>query len=103
MTGKYTCELCGQEARPDTLENHPIVPGEIIEQAGVQGPGTVKLCVNCRRELDRWYSKKVSSMTYDESRRGFREKTPPEMVREYETAYRLFARYKQGLKIGRRA
>ncbi|MFC1919030.1 hypothetical protein ACFLWW_03570 [Chloroflexota bacterium] len=91
-----TCELCGHEAAPGAIEKHNIVPAEILEQAGIQRTKIVRLCSNCRLELNRWNLTRIADMTYDTKVKQFRAKPPQEMVKEYEVAYRLFAKYKKG-------
>lgn len=98
---KESCELCGRELGPVTAEKHFIVPGELREQAGIRESKAVKLCPDCFRELTRWYSNNVSKIAYDENTRRFRERSPLEMVREYETAYKSFSKYKQGHRYDR--
>ena len=91
-----TCQICGCEMRPESKERYPVVPAEIIEQAGIQRSKTVRLCPVCRGELERWYEIEVADMTYDTALKRFAGKSPPEMVKEYETAYKRFLRYKKG-------
>jgi hypothetical protein len=93
-----TCRICGCELKPKAIVRYPVVPAEIIEQAGIQRLRTVRLCSNCCEELQRWYETSVSDMTYDTALKRFTGKSPLEMVREYEAAYRRFARYKKEQK-----
>ena len=96
VMAKETCDICGNESEPGATEKQPVVPLEITEQAGIASPKTVRLCSNCRQELHRWYSTKVADMAYDTKVKRFRAKSSLEMVKEYETAYRIFAEYKRG-------
>jgi len=57
---------------------------------------SVVLCSNCYTELLAWYDKKIYSMAYEPEMKRFRPRSPDEMVREYEAAYRAFAEYKRG-------
>ncbi len=91
------CELCRHEVEPGVIEKHYIVPREVREQAGIQEEGIVRLCPHCSQELDRWNLTKVSDSTYDITTKRFRDKTPREIAKEYEFAYKLFAQYKKGL------
>jgi len=93
--GKKACELCGHETELGAIEKHHIVPREIREQAGIRKSKIVRLCSNCRGELHRWNSTRVADMTYDTKMKRFRAKSSLEMVKEYEAAYRLFAKYKE--------
>jgi len=93
---KKACELCRCEVEPESIERHYIVPREITEQAGVRRSKIVRLCPDCREELQRWYAAKVADMTYDTEIKRFRGRSPLEMVKEYETAYQRFVRYKKG-------
>ena len=93
---KKTCELCGHEAELEALENHHIVPGEVREKAGIQRSKMVRLCPNCLGELHKWYSARVAARTYDTKMKRFKARSPLEMVKEYEAAYRMFEEYKRG-------
>ena len=92
---KETCELCGYVSQLWPIETHHIVPTELTSQAGIPDSASVLLCNNCHREVHNWYSKKVFDMTYDTMTKQFRPKSLAEMLKEYETAYRLFAEYKK--------
>ena len=94
MAGE-TCELCGYMDELWAIEPHHIVPKELTSKAGMPDSATVTLCSNCHREVHTWYSKKVFNMTYDPAVKRFRPKSLVEMVKEYETAYRIFAEYKK--------
>jgi hypothetical protein len=96
MIDKNLCEICGSRTEPAAMVSYRIVPDDIAENAGISDVAVVKLCPDCRRDLDRWYSRNVSATTYDESRRSFRSRTPQEMVREYEVSFRAFVRYRKG-------
>ena len=93
--GAETCELCGYKNKLAAIANYRIVPREITGKAGLPDSATVKLCVNCYNELQDWYSKKVSDVVYDPVTKHFGSKSLPGMVKEYESAYRLFAEYKR--------
>ena len=92
------CELCGHEVELGVIEKRYIVPGEVREQADIQEGEIVRLCPNCSHELDRWNLTKVLDSTYDITTKRFRDKSPREIAKEYEFAYKLFAQYKKGLK-----
>jgi len=90
-----TCQVCGYKGKPETVARHHIIPRELTEQAGMPDSATVMLCRNCSQELNDWYSKRAFNMAYDPASKRFRPRLPHEMVREYETAYRAFAKYKK--------
>ncbi len=92
---KETCELCGYEDELGTVKKYHVFPQEITEQAGIKRSKIIRLCPNCQRELDKWYSTKVAHMAYDTRMKRFRTKSPQEMVKEYEIAYQRFTRYKR--------
>ncbi len=94
---KYACNLCGREIEPGTVVIHNIVPCEVTQQTGMSDSETVKLCVNCCKEVEAWYLKRVTSTTYDWGSKRFRPKLPTEMVTEYEAAYTAFVKYKKWL------
>ena len=93
---KETCELCGYQGEPEAIEKHHIVPRMVTEQAGIPESATMRLCSNCQREVDIWYSQHVSDMAYDPGTKQFKQKSANELVKEYEAAYKVFATYKRG-------
>lgn len=94
--GKETCDLCGYRSELGAIEKHHIVPRNITERAGISESATVRLCSNCHREVSNWYSQNVAEMAYDPGTKRFRQKSPNELVKEYEAAYKVFATYKKG-------
>ncbi len=94
---KDTCDLCRCLIEPGAVVIHNVVPREVTEQAGMSDSETVKLCINCHNEVDAWYLKRVSSVTYDWGSQRFRPKSPTAMVKEYEAAYTAFVKYKKWL------
>jgi len=94
--GGETCELCGYQGQPGTLEIHHIVPRELTAGAEMPDSATVKLCPRCHHEVHDWYEQKVFDKTYDTMTKRFQIKSPAAMAKEYEIAYRLFATYKLG-------
>ena len=93
---KKACELCGCEVEPRAMKKYHIVPSEVREQAGIRRSKIIRLCSDCYAELHKWYSAKIFNTTYDANIKMFRAKSPQEMVKEYESAYRGFVRYKKG-------
>jgi predicted HNH restriction endonuclease len=93
--GKKTCEICGKAIESGFVETHHVVPVEVTTKAGVPDSRVVTLCGDCHQEVHRWYSGKVTDMAYDPRTLKFRAKSWPEMVKEYESAYDSFVRYKQ--------
>lgn len=91
------CELCRHEVELGVIQKHYIVPEEVRGQAGIQRGEIVRLCPSCSQELNRWNLTKVSDSIYNTTTKRFRDKTPREIAREYEVAYKLFAQYKKGL------
>jgi len=92
---KKTCELCGCEVESGTMGKHYIVPSEVSEKLSEHKSRVIRLCFNCQRELNGWYSARVADMTYDTKTKQFRAKSPQEMAIEYEIAYQWFSRYKK--------
>ena len=90
-----TCEVCGYRSLLGAVEKHHIIPKEITEQAGIKDSPTLRMCCNCRKELETWYSAKVAKMVYDARVPQFRYKTSMEMVEEYEFVFRGFLDYKK--------
>ena len=92
---KDRCEICGYEDEPGTLKKYHIIPQEIIEQAGVTRTRVRKLCQTCQDDLNKWYATNISEITYDTAMQRFRNKSPKEILREYEVAFRSFTRHKR--------
>lgn len=92
---RKTCQACGYRGAARDIVLHRIIPEEVAEEAGIPDSGTVVLCVNCRNELDTWYSRKISDLTYDTTTRRFIPRSPAEMAKEYEATYQAFAGYKE--------
>lgn len=90
-----TCDLCGYESILVAVEKHRIVPKEITEKAGVGLSKAVRLCSNCQRELHAWYSSRVVNTAYDPKTKHFRVKSSLEMVKEYESAFDGFVKFKR--------
>ena len=95
---KETCEVCGYESDLGAIESHHIVPTQVTEEAAMPRSQTVKLCCNCHREVDTWYRAKVTHMAYDPVTKQFRAKSYPEMVKEYQSAFDSFVKYKKTRK-----
>jgi len=91
-----SCELCGCRIELRTVEKQHIVPTRVTEQAGLPESPSIRLCSNCYKELDTWYSQNVFDMAYDPGTKRFRQKSAVELVEEYESAYKVFATYKKG-------
>ncbi len=92
---KKSCEVCGYESDLAAIENHHIIPTEVTEEAGMPRSRTVRLCCNCRREVDTWYRARVAPMAYDSATKRFRTKSYSEMVKEYQSAFDSFMKYKK--------
>ena len=93
-----TCELCGYRSQLGAVEEHRIIPINITEQAGMSKSQTLRMCCNCHRELDTWYSAKVTEMVYDFNIQRFRTKTSVEMDEEYQSVFNGFVTYKKKQK-----
>jgi hypothetical protein len=90
-----TCDICGRKIEPETRTLHRIVPKSTIQGAELPDPGIVPLCLDCGNGLHSWYRDRVSDSTYDKRIKHFRPKSPDEMVKEYETAYQAYVKYKR--------
>jgi hypothetical protein len=91
---KDRCEFCGVIA-PGQVSETDIVPRDICRQAGIDNPEAVRLCGQCRLDLGKWYSSKVSDTLFDPTLKRFRSRTPAEMVKEYESACQWFFRIRE--------
>ena len=92
---KKTCEICGYTSKPEDLLIHRIVPEEVATQVGILDTRTVLLCINCSNEVQAFYSKKVHDLSYDDGTKHFIPKSPSELIKEYEVAYKAFIAYKK--------
>ena len=93
--GDETCEVCGYQSQFGAVEKHHVIPNEVTQQAGMSESHTIRMCCNCRRELDTWYSAKVAKMVYDAKTQRFRDRTWREMVEEYQSVFNGFINYKK--------
>ena len=89
------CEICGCRSQLGATEKHHTIPLEVTEEAGMPESQTLRMCLNCRLELDKWYSAEVAKMVYDTKMQRFRYKTSVEMVQEYQSAFNSFVNYKK--------
>ena len=92
---KKICEICGYEGKPEDLVIRRIAPGEVDRQDGILNIRTVLLCTNCSDEFYSYCSKKVHDASYDNVTRHFIHKSPTELIKEYEAAYKAFITYKK--------
>ena len=97
---KKTCEVCGYESEIGALEKHRVVPTQFTEQADMPESRIARLCSHCHQELHKWYLTKVADMAYDTEAKRFINKSPLEMIREYEASFNSFVRYKHEQKGG---
>lgn len=93
-----TCEICGYQSQPGAIEKHHIVPTDVTVPSGMPASQLVKLCCNCHREVHAWYSMKVRSMAYDTKAKQFLDKSGLEMVKEYQSVFNRFVKYKKEMK-----
>ena len=93
--GEEICEVCGYRSQLGAVKKYPVIPDEITEQSGMSKSQISSMCTNCRIELDKWYSIEVNRMVYDEMDQRFRDRTPAEMVDEYQAAFKGFKGYKK--------
>jgi len=56
----------------------------------------VRLCHNCHQEVHTWYLTKATEVAYGAETKRFRAKSWLELVREYQSAFDSFAKYKKG-------
>ena len=93
--GEEICEICGYRSQLGAIEKHHTIPHEIMKVAGMPESQTLRMCLNCRLELDKWYAAEIAKMVYDIKIQRFRAKTPVEMVQEYQSAFKGFVAYKK--------
>ena len=89
-----TCDICGHLVNPEDVVIHRIIPAEVARQAGIFNFRTATLCTDCSNEVQTWYEKRVYSMNYKDGVKRFMLRSPAQMVKEYEAAYRAFIEYK---------
>ena len=93
------CETCGYKSLLGAVEKYCAIPNEITEAAGMPESQTLKICCNCRRELETWYSAKVAKMVYDNRMQQYRHRTSAEMVDEYQSIFNGFVAFKKKRKV----
>ncbi|MFC2038915.1 hypothetical protein ACFLUG_04000 [Chloroflexota bacterium] len=91
------CEICGRNEVAG-LDNYPVVPPEVADQAGILQMNRVQLCPDCKKGLDIWYSAKITDTEYNEQAKHFAPKPAWKMVKEYETAFRWFTVIRKGYR-----
>lgn len=91
---RQTCQICGRHSKPDTMEQHHVVPTEVTAPTGIPESQTLWLCANCHREVHSWYRSKVARTTYDLTTKRFRPRSDPELVREYQAVFNSYLKYK---------
>ncbi|MFC1928539.1 hypothetical protein ACFLWC_01480 [Chloroflexota bacterium] len=89
-----TCEACGYVSHLGAVARHHLIPESVTEQAGMSESAKVSLCCNCHFELHAWYKIKIADMVYDTASKQFRPKSWDERVKEYDSAFRAFKKYK---------
>lgn len=90
-----TCKVCGYRGEQGEIGRYYIIPREVLREAGEPAGRKIALCDSCHKEFLELCAKVIADMTYDTASRRFRAKSPPEIVKEYEAAYRRFVRYKK--------
>ena len=89
------CEICGYRSQLGAIEKQHTIPCKITEDAGMAESQMINMCLNCRFELDKWYSAEIAKMVYDAKMQQFRYKTSVEMVHEYQSTFNGFVTYKR--------
>jgi len=98
-----TCVVCGYVSHLGVVAQHHLIPESVTKEAGIPESVTMSLCSNCHYELHAWCRMKVTSMTYDPDTKRFRDKPWEEKVKDYESAFVSFKKYKdEQRKISRR-
>lgn len=92
---KMTCQVCGRRFDSANLVNHHVVPVEVTTDAGIPESQILQLCADCHHEAHTWYTAKIRRREYDTQTKRFRQKSYLEMVKEYQTAFSSFAKYKK--------
>jgi len=93
---KGRCNICGYHSLLGAVGKHYTIPTEITEQAEMPPSEPVQLCCNCHKELQHWYSIKVNDMIYDSKMQEIRYRTPAEKIKEYQSIFNGFIKYKEG-------
>ena len=95
ITGtEETCEACGYASHLGAVAQHHLIPKSVTQQAGMPDSPMVDLCNNCHFELHNWYKMKVTNILYDSRAKEFRDRSREEKIKEYESAFRTFKKYK---------
>jgi len=94
--GMDICEGCGREIEPRNAVRKHIIPDEVAESFGIPDTRPIILCSKCSTQLYDWYHKRVSTAVYDDKIQQFRARTPAEILKEYESVFNSFVKYKRG-------
>ena len=94
MDIEESCKVCGYVSHLGAVAQHHLIPNSITKQAGMPEPAMTSLCCNCHLELHTWYRTKVMDMVYDPETKRFRAKSWDEKVKDYESAFNEFRKYK---------
>ena len=98
-----TCEVCGYVSNTGAVAQHHLIPKSVTEQAGVPDSAMVNLCRKCHSELHNWYKMKVAEAVYDQKTKRFQAKSWNEMVKDYQSAFNDFKKYKEEQKRVRKS
>ena len=85
------CAICGISGS-GSIKEYPVIPENIVEEAGLKGTPKVKVCPGCWRELEKWFASRVADTAFDTNRKQFLPKPPRDLAREYEVSYEWFVR-----------
>ena len=94
MDKEKTCKVCGYVSNLGSVAQQHIIPKDVTKQANMPDSATVNLCCNCHFELYTWYRMKVTDIAYDPDTKRFQTKSWEEKVKDYESAFNEFRKYK---------
>ena len=93
------CEACGKLFSGRYAVIFPVVPNEVATLQGIHDSRTVTICLECSHQLPTWYQKTISTIVYNDNKKHFRDKTPNELVKEYEFAFESFTNFQRRTHI----
>jgi len=87
------CEACGKVFNRHYAKDFSLIPPEVAALHGISDSKNFIICLECSRKLPVWYQKMVSTTTYDNDIKHFRDRTPGELIKEYQSAFTRFSNH----------
>ncbi len=92
---RENCEACGKLIGKSYAVDYALIPDEVAKMHGIRALTTVRVCLQCARELPGWCLRSASNVIYDHRSGHFRNRTAEELAEEYRSAFRGYAHFKK--------